>query len=210
MYFKHSYQATFVYFSRSVLYGAESNAKAQRQFQAWTMERERDTSTFLTQCKYKLSCLRPGGLLAYCVEESITLERRVRLALSRTIRNADTYSIAKARMNQSVLSQLVIHSRNPDLTDVRINARGNGSAYLEIGVLRGNMIEAALGSEDTKKLNLLLCITDSVGDRYEGRDKLGIPQSTIIESAAHAVPPVAIRGSRRYTISTGGLLGNLE
>lgn len=39
---------------------------------------------------------------------------------------------------------------------------------------------------------------------------LGIPQSIIMESAAHAVPPVPIIGSRRYTISTGGLLGNLE
>lgn len=38
----------------------------------------------------------------------------------------------------------------------------------------------------------------------------GIPQSTIIASAAHAVPPVAIKGSSKKTLSRAGEGGSLE
>lgn len=38
----------------------------------------------------------------------------------------------------------------------------------------------------------------------------GIPQSSSICNAAHAVPPVAMSGSRRNTVSTGTIDGSLE
>ena len=47
-------------------------------------------------------------------------------------------------------------------------------------------------------------------DVEEGWSRPGTPQSVIMWSAAMAVPPVAIRGSRRYTTSTVGLEGSFE
>ena len=73
------------------------------------------------------------------------------------------------------------------------------------------MLEPLLRPQDTEQLDLVYWKMSR--DQFnvpKGTSVLGIPQSVIMCNAAVAVPPVAIRGSGRKIMSTGGDGGSFE
>lgn len=85
--------------------------------------------------------------------------------------------------------------------------------YLDARELSMHIFEPILRSQDTEQFDLAHWICDILY-RFRPRERNvcipGIPQSVIMFKAAVAVPPVAIRGSRTKTKSTGGDGGNFE
>jgi hypothetical protein len=74
-----------------------------------------------------------------------------------------------------------------------------------------HMLEPQLRPQDTEQLDLVYWkMSRDQFNLPKGTSVRGIPQSVTICNAATAVPPVAIRGSSRNTISMGGDAGNFE
>ena len=73
------------------------------------------------------------------------------------------------------------------------------------------MLEPLLRPQDTEQLDLVYWkMSRDQFNLPKETTVLGIPQSVIMCNAAVAVPPVAIRGSGRKIMSTGGDAGSFE
>jgi hypothetical protein len=84
-------------------------------------------------------------------------------------------------------------------------------AYLESRVFCLNVVQTCFGGQNTEKFDLFHYVVVRLEEwSTEERYIQGTPQSIIMANAAHAVPPVAINGSRTKTWSTGGVGGSLE
>ena len=85
------------------------------------------------------------------------------------------------------------------------------SSHLEVRIVGLNTLQTLLGRKDRQEFDVFdLVIKSVIGEGHGAWCLPGMPQSTIMVSAAHAVPPVANKGSNRYTWSIGGEGGSFE
>ena len=150
-----------------------------------------------------------SNYLPYSTEQPIPLQNRVS---DNSYQLLDTYRVSQSRGDQPIWGQPRVHSCNPDLPQCQFIGRHSRSWVVtsRSGCSASMRARPDSDASTTSSFILLTVSCDAMDDRLKGCYPPGIPQSSNMDKAAHAVPPVATSGSRRNTASTVGFGGSLE